>query len=374
MNWEELKQASIEQTIAWAQPHKWCQAMAACMQDSQWHAEGDVWTHTQMVMRELSKLSGWSELTENDQCILKFTALFHDAAKPQTSEVDEQTGRVRSPKHSVKGEQLARNTLRELGADLETREAISRQVRYHGRPTFLAEREQPEHEIVRMSWLANNRYLYEFALADNRGRHANEQSRPEENLAYWKLLAEELGCYDRPYSFASAHARYQFFREAEPNLYYVPHEDFACEVVLMAGLPGSGKDTWIRQNCPDWPVVSLDQLRSEMEIEPTENQGQVAQAAKERCREHLRIGQAFVFNATNLLRTTRTRWLELFAAYNARIRIVYVEPSMSTVLRQNKQREAAVPESVILKLAQRCEVPTWAECHELVLVGQSRRD
>ncbi len=73
----------------------------------------------------------------------------------------------------------------------------------------------------------------------------------------------------------------------------------------MSGLPGSGKDTWICQNCPDHPVVSLDQLRQEMEIEPTDNQGQVAQAAKELCREHLRRGQSFVFNATNLLRATR---------------------------------------------------------------------
>lgn len=367
MNWEELKNATIEETIAWAEPQSWCRAMADCAQDEQWHAEGDVWTHTQLVMRELQHLNDWDQLSDDDRCVLKLTALFHDSAKPQTTELDELTGRVRSPKHSVKGEQLARNVLQALEADLPTREAIARQVRHHGRPVFLAEREQPEHEIVRMSWLANNRWLYLFALADNRGRDSETRDRPEENLAYWKLLAEELGCYESPYPFATQHARYLFFRDAEPNLYYVPHEAFSCDVIMMSGLPGSGKDTWIRQHRPDWPVVSLDQLRSEMEVEPTENQGQVAQAAKERCREHLRSGQSFIFNATNLLRTTRTRWLELFAAYNARIQIVYLEPPLSRILRQNKEREAAVPASVIYKLATRCEVPTWAECHELEL-------
>lgn len=366
MNWEELKDASIDELIAWAEPQHWCQAMAACMQDSQWHAEGNVWTHTKLVMHELAKLDDWTRLTAIDLCVLKLTALFHDAAKPLTTEIDELTGHVRSPKHSIKGEHLARNVLRELGADLLTREAVARQVRYHGRPAFLVDRTQPEHEIVRMSWLANNRWLYLFAQADTRGRDTLDSDRPEENLSYWKLLAEDLGCYNAPYPFATQHARYRFFQEPEPNLHYVPHENFACEVTLMSGLPGSGKDTWLRQNCPDLPVVSLDQLRSELEIDPTENQGQVAQLAKERCREHMRAGQSFVFNATNLLRSTRDRWLRLFNAYNAKIRIVYTEPAFSTILQQNQQRATAVPESVIVKLAQRCEVPAWDECHELI--------
>ncbi len=366
MTWDDLKQASIDELIAWAEPQAWCRAMAACTQDSRWHAEGDVWTHTQMVLRELPKLAQWAQLSEHDQCVLKFTALFHDSAKPLTTEVDSLTGRVHSPKHSVKGEHLCRRVLRDLGADLCTREAIAAQVRYHGRPTFLAEREQPEHEIVRMSWLANNQWLYLFAVADNRGRDTDVLDRPEEELSYWKLLAEDLGCFESRYPFATNHARYMFFRSAEPNLHYVPHEEFSCQVTLMSGLPGSGKDTWIAQNCPDLPVVSLDQLRSELDIDPTDDQGRVAQAAKERCREHLRSGQAFVFNATNLLRTTRARWLELFAAYKAHIRIVYVEPGFETILKQNEERAAAVPRSVIHKLAERCEVPTWAECHELV--------
>ena len=29
----------------------------------------------------------------------------------------------------------------------------------------------------------------------------------------------------------------------------------------MSGLPGAGKDTWVRTNLPDWPAVSLDAVR-----------------------------------------------------------------------------------------------------------------
>ena len=256
--------------------------------------------------------------------------------------------------------------MRKLECDLNTREHIAALVRYHGRPAFLAERAEPTHEVVRMSWLVVNRLLYLFALADTRGRDTDSMSRPEENLHYWKLLAEEIECFEQPYSFASDHARFTFFHETNPNLHYVPHEDFPCTVTMMSGLPGSGKDTWISKNRDDLPVVALDEIRRSLNIKPTENQGQVAQVAQEQCRQFLRSGQSFVFNATNTMRLTRARWLDLFADYQARIEIVYLEPPLQQLIQQNKQRNNAVPEPVIRKLANKCEPPTWLECHKLI--------
>ena len=367
MKWEQLIQSSLDDITTWAETQPWCRAMADCAQDAQWHSEGDVWTHTKMVLAQLLELVEWPSLTSHEQILLIFTALFHDVAKPLTTEVDAATGRVRSPKHAVKGEHVARSVLRDLGCDLTTRERIARLVRYHGRPAFLLERDEPTHEVVRLSWLVNNQLLYLFALADTRGRDTDSMTRPEENLHLWKIMAEEADCYDKPYPFATDHARFTFFRRREPNLHYVPHEDFSCSVTLMSGLPGSGKDTWLSRNRAERPIVSLDDIRSELGVDPTDNQGRVAQEAQERCRSFLRAGNSFVFNATNTMRQTRGRWLDLFADYNARIEIVYVEPPFENLLRQNKARDKAVPEPVIRKLAEKCEPPTWIECHELVM-------
>jgi len=77
---------------------------------------------------------------------------------------------------------IARRVLRELECDLATREEIAALVRFHGRPPFLLEKANPEHEVISLSWLVNNWLLCLFALADTRGRHAKEMSRPEENL------------------------------------------------------------------------------------------------------------------------------------------------------------------------------------------------
>jgi predicted kinase len=320
-----------------------------------------------MVCAQLPMLAEWPELTPQERTVLIFTALFHDAAKPLTSQVDPTTGRITSPKHAIKGEHLARTVLRNLACDLAVREEIARMVRFHGRPAFLLEKSNPANEVVALSWSVSNKLLYLFALADTRGRNTAERGRPEENLHYWKMLAEEHNCFDRPFPFGNDQARFQFFRHSEPNLHYVPHEAYCCTVTMMSGLPGSGKDTWLAKLRGDLPVVSLDDVREELGVAATENQGQVAQLARERCRELLRARTSFAFNATNLLRQTRQRWIDLFADYNARIEMVYVEPPLPVVLDQNKRRKRLVPEDVILALANKLEPPTWTETHGLIV-------
>jgi len=313
-------------------------------------------------------LDEWKSLDRVSQNTLFFTALFHDAAKPLTSQLDLETGRIRSPKHAVKGEHLARSVLREMGCDLVTRETIARMVRFHGRPAFLLEKTNLTREIVTLSWLVNHRLLYLFALADTRGRSTESMSRPEENLLYWRVMAEELDCFYSPYRFANDQARFNYFQQPEAELHYVPHEAYRCTVTMMSGLPGSGKDTWLQEQRPELPTVSLDDIRSELDVEATDNQGQVIQEAKERCRELLRAKTDFAFNATNLLRQTRQAWLKLFADYDARIEIIYIEPSLTEIHRQNKHRQRTVPTEVIRKLAEKSEPPTWAEAHQIMLI------
>ncbi len=369
MNWDELIRANHEAIIAWAETQPWARAMVDCQQDAQWHAEGDVWTHTKMVCNELTRLDEWESLDDDDRRALLLTALFHDAAKPLTTVLDSETGHVRSPNHAVKGERLVRGVLRDLECPLGERERVCSLVRYHGRPAFVLEREDTSREVVRLSWLSENRLLYLFSLADTRGRDTDSMSRPEDNLHCFKILAEENDCFDARYPFATDHARLEYFRQAEPNLHYVPHDEFSFEVTMMCGLPGSGKDTWLATHRPKHPVVSLDDIRAEMKVDPTDDQGRVIQAATERCRQYLRAGTSFAFNATNILRQTRSRWTGLFADYKARIELVYIEPPMRVLLKQNRERAKSVPESVIRKLAGKVEPPSWLEGHKIRLTG-----
>ncbi len=83
-----------------------------------------------------------------------------------------------------------------------------------------------------------------------------------------------------------------------------------------------------------------------------------------------RRGESFVFNATNLTRMVRGPWADLFTAYRARVRIVYVEAPAVRLFAQNHSRKQRVPEDVIRRLIRRrWELPdaTEAQCVDYVV-------
>lgn len=61
----------------------------------------------------------------------------------------------------------------------------------------------------------------------------------------------------------------------------------------------------------------------------------------------------------------RDQVVRLLDAYDARIRIVYVEVPRDRLFAQNASRAASVPEDVILKLIDKWEVPAPYEGHEV---------
>ena len=112
-------------------------------------------------------------------------------------------------------------------------------------------------------------------------------------------------------------------------------------------------------------MISLDTIRAERGIAPTDAQGAVIQEAKERARVFLRAGTSFVWNATNVTRTLRAQLIDLFAAYRARVRIVYVEVPYAALLQRNRDRAAGLPEGALERLVAKVEVPDVTEAHQV---------
>lgn len=333
----------------------WIQAMRDCPQDPVHHAEGDVWTHVRMVTEALAALPAWREAPEQDRQILFAAALLHDVAKPACTRIDED-GRITSRGHSQRGAIDARAILWRHGTPFAMREQICALVRHHQVPFHLIQREDAARLAITVSQTARCDLLALLAQADALGRRCADQSEILVRVELFREFCREHGCFTGPRPFASAQSRFEYFRTPGRDPAYATHDDTAFEVILMSGLPGAGKDNWIARHAAHLPVISLDALREEHRDE-----GAVLQAAREQARVFLRQQQPFVWNATNLRRERRTPLVELFSAYHARVRIVYIEVDQATLFRQNQARSKAVPVPVIERMLTGWEVPDTTE-------------
>ena len=207
-----------------------------------------------------------------------------------------------------------------------------------------------------------------LADADIRGRICKDKNELLEALELFEIFCREQDCWSKPREFATDYARFHYFHAEDSYIDYIPHEQFKCEVTMLSGLPGMGKDYYIQSAGMDMPVVSLDAIRRKYKLSPTDKSanGWVVQTAKEEARTYLRKGQDFVWNATNITRQMRAQLIDLFVDYGAKVKIVYLEQPYYTWRQQNKSREYALPESVLDKMLDKLEVPQLAEAHEVV--------
>jgi predicted kinase len=341
----------------------WVRAMRGVPQDPVHHAEGDVWVHTELVLQALVSLPAWQRLPPRLRQLAFAGALLHDVAKPATTRVDDD-GRVTARGHSARGTTMTRRLLWEAGVDPVDREVVCALVRRHQVPFFAVEDDDGARRAILASGVARNDLLALVNEADGLGRTCADPQRLADNVALYRVLCEELDCWNAPYAFANPTARLRFARR-QGTRHDVPPEVFRTRVVVMSGLPGAGKDTWIREHLPGWAMVSLDALRERLGVDPRDHQGPVVAAAREQAREHLRACRPFVWNATNVTRQHRDRIVNLALDYGAHVRIVQVETARDALLERNRQRADRVPEAVIEALVRRWEVPEPHEAHQV---------
>lgn len=344
--------------------------MAYCTQDPRWHAEGDVLVHTRMVAEALARHDSWRALAPTPRSVVFAAALLHDIAKPGTTRPDEQ-GRLIAPGHSTRGAQRSRRVLyraREMALPpppLAIREQIVSLVRHHGLPLWWVDRDRPEHAAVRATMRVPGDWIALLSEADVRGRDSNDHADLYDRIEGFRDLCREGGCYDTPRSFATSITRQAYLTGRWPSPDTPAFDAGEVDVIVLSGLPGAGKDTWLQNRVSTLPVVSLDAERERLGVAPTDNQGAVIQAAREAARCHLRAREPFAWNGTNLTRSVRNSVLRLLHDYRARVRIVYLEAPYLEVLRRNQVRSDGVPVSVVERLIDRLQLPDYDEAAEV---------
>jgi putative nucleotidyltransferase with HDIG domain len=373
---------AIEKNIHWTFPHcptptdsqiNWTEilakfpclhALASCEQNPIYHAEGNVWIHTQLVCEALVSLTDWQAMDVTDRSILFAAALFHDIAKPMATQVTDD-GNINAKGHVNLGVKMVRQLLQDLHTPFAIREAIMAIVKYGSLPLWFWDKSHPLRSIIQASQLVRCDWLALMAEADVKGRICEDRQKLLETIEFFKEFCQEHNCLDKSYPFASAHSRFIYFHKENADPTYAAFDDTRSEVILMCGLPGTGKDYWIEHTHPDLPVVSLDKLRIEMGILPTDEQGTIVNAGRDLAKGYLQSETPFIWNATNIIKPIRSGLIRLFAGYGARIRIVYLEVPIDRVLQQNRDRQAQVPTTVIHRYRDRLEIPDITESHQV---------
>lgn len=156
------------------------------------------------------------------------------------------------------------------------------------------------------------------------------------------------------------------------------------ELILVVGIPGSGKSTWIKQKY-DYArlfqggviILSSDEVRKELfgdENDQTHNE-EVFQYIKDTAVRQLQNGYRVIIDATNITRKSRksiTDYVEQelsgFYEYGL-IKFVVIATPYYKCLENNRKRSRQVPEHVIERMYKQFEFPTYNETvHQIEIV------
>ena len=169
------------------------EALIGVEQNPKFHAEGDVWVHTMMVLDEAARLKSYA----SDPLAFMLSALTHDFGKAVATEVI--NGEIHAYAHEVKGLPLVKSFMNRLTNEASLTKYVLNMAEYHMKPNVLA--------AVNASVKSSNKMLDAsvdpegllcLAIADGLGKTS-----PMEYISYNEYFKERLKIYreymSRPY-------------------------------------------------------------------------------------------------------------------------------------------------------------------------------
>ncbi|RPJ48373.1 MAG: HD domain-containing protein [Candidatus Latescibacterota bacterium] len=164
------------------------ETMFDCRQEYEWHPEGDVWTHTLLVLDAAADLRTGDP---DEDLVLMLAALCHDLGKPLVTNDDD--GKIRSPNHEPLGEAPTRSFLARLTRDKRLVEDVVALVVHHLRPHSLHKGSAGASAVRRLATKVPIERLVRHARADHYGRTTPDALARRFPAGDWLLrMANEL--------------------------------------------------------------------------------------------------------------------------------------------------------------------------------------
>lgn len=135
------------------------------------------------------------------------------------------------------------------------------------------------------------------------------------------------------------------------------------ELIILIGLPASGKSSWCAENGEGYVVLSSDAIRAELGNEEDQSNNElVFDILHARLRQHLAEGDSVIIDACNINRKNRRRWIVAANQYKVpfiRAVVFNVHPDICII--RNSMRQRQVPKEVIKHMMSKFEPPTFWE-------------
>eukprot|EP01029_Cantina_marsupialis_P026963 TRINITY_DN739_c1_g1_i2.p1 TRINITY_DN739_c1_g1~~TRINITY_DN739_c1_g1_i2.p1 ORF type:complete len:470 (-),score=55.53 TRINITY_DN739_c1_g1_i2:34-1443(-) len=162
-------------------------ALDGCIQDEEYHPEGDVWVHTLMTLDEMVKLKTGDEYRD---LYLFYSLLCHDLGKPFcTKEID---GRITSHKHEALGVEPTISFLSKITNEKKFIEKVVPLVKNHLAPFQLYKADSSIKAVKRLSLKCNIEDLCIVCLADCKGRTIPDKDKCDKAISWVLEKAREM--------------------------------------------------------------------------------------------------------------------------------------------------------------------------------------
>ena len=168
-----------------------------CIQEPEYHPEGDVWIHTMMSLDELARILKEENIEdEYRKLYLFYGILCHDFGKPFcTKEIN---GKITSFKHEALGIEPTISFLSKLTNEKKFIEIVCSLVKNHLTPFQLYLAESSLKAIKRLSLKVNIEDLCFVCLADCLGRTIKDKEKCPKATTWLLTKAKELDIHNEP--------------------------------------------------------------------------------------------------------------------------------------------------------------------------------
>jgi predicted kinase len=339
-------------------------------QDKEWHSEGDVYIHTDMVISETYEIIENNEFSFDDKLILILAAIFHDICKPVVTKEKEIFGKIRivAPKHEEMGlSYLFYRFLDENELSDEVKSHTLNLIGYHQKPKMLVIKNKNQWHYKFLTQKTSGYLFYWHQMADMRGRTCNDKDKQIEYIEEFKMFCEEYNCFDNisnlnlevknilndNFEFNSKFdlgyilnkCIYDLINDAyeEPMIAYQRHfenKDNYSKAIIMCGLSGSGKSTFT-SNYTGYEVISLDEIRQQFKINNTNRKsvdGKVMQIATKMFKEYLAAKKNVIWDACNIRKDFRDKIVTIAHKYYALTEINFVVTNVNQCIENDNKR------------------------------------